>query len=749
MVDKKTTEESDRVLDLTELVRLAVPGANYKKSLQAILDAFGSGAMLRSAIPTTSMAGNTYVMSGTNAVGDYGAGAIYTKVGAYDGGPMSIQDANGVWFNIVIIDYRINVKHWGATGDGVTDDSVALNSACDYVYDYSINTDLHPHTVFFPNGHYKFPATSSLSPRIFLSTFDNITYEGEGYGSFYDCEGNGFLSSYQTLHDGDASGEGGLGDPTRVYYSIGNVAAGDQQVTTTTHAQAANFAVGDMLLIVSSTHIFNDGYPDPTHTIWTFQHLAVVTAVNSTTGVITLDEPISDKCTDSPRISNFQHTIARNMHFRNMRIKANYLPLPGVGMYKCSVENCWVEGSTPISLNGLTRSVIRDNDFKSITSSARGFTPAIEVKLGSHDSVIENNDISFATSDGTWPATMLGSNYGESARRIIERGTRYYVPTSITAILSIGIAQGIVCEDIYARVVGNMSNLIAHYTGRAENDDLPNTFQNIVIDGTGVVDTAVSLLNPRNFTIKNLNFRGTVTTAAITLDTFSDAQTIDNCLIEGVHINGPVGLATHASALSNVVIKDSSFSNVNYSGLPGVITQNVRKYGTNTIVDINGALIRQHATYTLANSASVQKLFNGSAAGAVTLPVGTYAFEALVLLTAMSATSGNAAFSIENGTGTAANFLFLSSAIDAATPAIGAWSNAMAVSKITPVAMATATGAQTLQFVVSGTFEVSGAGTFIPSITLANAAAAVVAIGSYFRCWRLGETTDVAIGNWS
>jgi hypothetical protein len=52
-------------------------------------------------------------------------------------------------------------------------------------------------------------------------------------------------------------------------------------------------------------------------------------------------------------------------------------------------------------------------------------------------------------------------------------------------------------------------------------------------------------------------------------------------------------------------------------------------------------------------------------------------------------------------------------------------------------------------FWVRGSFEVSGTGTFIPSIALTTAAAAVVQIGSFFKCTRLGAATDVAVGNWT
>jgi hypothetical protein len=159
--------------------------------------------------------------------------------------------------------------------------------------------------------------------------------------------------------------------------------------------------------------------------------------------------------------------------------------------------------------------------------------------------------------------------------------------------------------------------------------------------------------------------------------------------------------------------------------------------------------IRQHATYTLSNSASVQKLFNGSTNGALTLPVGTYIFECLASLTSMSGTSGNAAFSIANGTGTATNFLFYWTAVDGATATAAAWSSGDAVTSATPAAMATAATNTTMQFWVRGSFEVSGAGTVIPSIQLANASAAVVAIGSYFTCERIGAAATVTNGNWS
>jgi hypothetical protein len=54
-----------------------------------------------------------------------------------------------------------------------------------------------------------------------------------------------------------------------------------------------------------------------------------------------------------------------------------------------------------------------------------------------------------------------------------------------------------------------------------------------------------------------------------------------------------------------------------------------------------------------------------------------------------------------------------------------------------------------MAFMVKGTFEVTGAGTIIPSFAQTTAAAAVVSIGSYFTCERVGSTSVTSIGQWT
>jgi hypothetical protein len=154
------------------------------------------------------------------------------------------------------------------------------------------------------------------------------------------------------------------------------------------------------------------------------------------------------------------------------------------------------------------------------------------------------------------------------------------------------------------------------------------------------------------------------------------------------------------------------------------------------------------STYTLTSNANVQKLFNTPTNGALTLETGTYFFESLISLSSMSATSGNAAFSLA-GTATLGSILMSAEGVDGATGAAAATSGSMAVTAATPASAVTAGTGTGLQLIVRGTFRVTVAGTVIPSIQLVTAAAAVVAVGSYFRCRRIGSATVTSVGQWS
>jgi hypothetical protein len=162
------------------------------------------------------------------------------------------------------------------------------------------------------------------------------------------------------------------------------------------------------------------------------------------------------------------------------------------------------------------------------------------------------------------------------------------------------------------------------------------------------------------------------------------------------------------------------------------------------------------SAYTLANNTSLQKIFNGSTNGALTLVTGTYVFELMLYITGMSATSGNVTFSLVGaGTatiGAAARSLMQSVGVDNTSPAGALALNGFGVQgsigSITPLQIA-GTGTA-LASRIHGAFDMTGGSTLIPSVSLATAVAtAQVLAGSYLLIRRVAPTATATVGNWS
>ena len=83
-----------------------------------------------------------------------------------------INDINASLDNKARKDICINVKDFGAKGDGVTDDTISIKRAVDYLLTSNYNGEL-----FFPAGIYLISSSiSSLFPGAFkaLENFDSI-----------------------------------------------------------------------------------------------------------------------------------------------------------------------------------------------------------------------------------------------------------------------------------------------------------------------------------------------------------------------------------------------------------------------------------------------------------------------------------------------------------------------------------------------------------------------------------------------
>lgn len=158
--------------------------------------------------------------------------------------------------------------------------------------------------------------------------------------------------------------------------------------------------------------------------------------------------------------------------------------------------------------------------------------------------------------------------------------------------------------------------------------------------------------------------------------------------------------------------------------------------------------IRCNATRTLPNDTATNAIFDNPTNGRITLETGTYLFDMMAIVTAMSATSGNAFVNILGaGTATVGAWLWRFSGIDNTTPGTSLDDDSQYLVTSTSAVFTAATGTA-MRFQAKGTFEVTAAGTLIPSIDQVTAAAAIVSIGSFFVCERMGSDSVVSVGQW-
>jgi hypothetical protein len=162
----------------------------------------------------------------------------------------------------------------------------------------------------------------------------------------------------------------------------------------------------------------------------------------------------------------------------------------------------------------------------------------------------------------------------------------------------------------------------------------------------------------------------------------------------------------------------------------------------------------QQATHTLASQTAAQPLFDITTNAQVTLVAGTYEFECQFSLSSMSGTAGTFGFALGGGAtftqywwalARKAAFTNTAGAVTLAT-AVTTTYNTAANTNLTDTTSSTATTAFAR---VHGVVIVSVGGTLIPQVSLTQAAAAVVGIGSFFKIRALGGAAATSSGNWS
>lgn len=162
-------------------------------------------------------------------------------------------------------------------------------------------------------------------------------------------------------------------------------------------------------------------------------------------------------------------------------------------------------------------------------------------------------------------------------------------------------------------------------------------------------------------------------------------------------------------------------------------------------------VIYQHADYNLTSTTSVQKIFNETTNGRLTVSAGLYDIKCVCYFTGMSTTSGNASIDIVGGgsavlSGQLGTLWGRDGAINAVAGAQGG--SGFAASNATPTDSVTAGTSAQMYFTLTGIFLVTGAGTMVPSIALQTASGAITKAGS--TCWinKLAGASVYTKGPW-
>lgn len=207
----------------------------------------------------------------------------------------------------------------------------------------------------------------------------------------------------------------------------------------------------------------------------------------------------------------------------------------------------------------------------------------------------------------------------------------------------------------------------------------------------------------------------------------------------------PAGTATAAplTLASGTLLTTAAAGAVEYDGTAFYLTGQA---SSRQVVDAE-QLITLTSTYTLTSQTAVQKMFNSTANGALTVEGSTaYFFECFFSLSSMSASSGAFGFAL-GGTATLTAQLWQTEGNKATLATAASAQNTVNTAANTAIVSATTGTAGWAK--IWGKVRVNAAGTLIPQVSLGVAAAAVVGVDSYFRIWPAGAAAVTNVGNWS
>ena len=250
----------------------------------------------------------------------------------------------------------VSVEDYGVVADGVTDNTVKLQSAIDIAA-------AARKPLYFPDSANYIRITGPLYVRSYSVWF--------GEGEIRNTNTSGNIYASVLMPGGFNPVHFGAFNPVRQSYTQYplNAVNGGRTVTTTTASQASNFSVGDLVWISTvKTWVGNAGnYP-------VTAHLSEVVSVDANTGAIVIDTPISEEMSDlygDVQICNAQEAAVLDLLGNPMEF-CKYAVIHGIsittdtgaaltrgGMYKCDFNFKQIRARNAIFANAFVNTSVR------------------------------------------------------------------------------------------------------------------------------------------------------------------------------------------------------------------------------------------------------------------------------------------------------------------------------------------------------------------------------------------------------
>ena len=402
-LDIATAERQQLLEEISRTVRVGVASgedpANVVNQVFGARDAAVSAALVAEA--SANLVGPLLGPEGSSLVGFLQSGTVAVA--------RTVQDKSR---DIV------SVKDFGAVGDGVTNDTTAINSASAYCSANKLG-------LYFPPGRY---GCTNLRP------YSDVDYFGAGVMSQLFLIEN----AENTAHIFYVSGVNRATYYLRNWKALNNISPG-RTVTLPTVADAESFGVGELVLIASATEgLATDSDWQPR-----FSLLNKVLSVNTATGVLTLESPIFDSMTGMRIAKQNDFTGAlpagygpdywcANSSFHDLYIDVSTAPagiqaqfLSTSGLYRCKVYDITINGACHVHSANADCYTTWDNIVCKNMDVATGTFRLYEIKTGSYASSYKNtrcDSSEIATSNMAWLEA------GEYAQRIDFDGVTLIAP---------------------------------------------------------------------------------------------------------------------------------------------------------------------------------------------------------------------------------------------------------------------------------------------------------------------------------